>query len=147
MDFEKTMDYKKMMAFNNAMPFENEVDIERIKAIEKEIDDKTKPLMLFGKDIKKIPCFRNSMLYGAYSAVGFGVIAFMFTSCPIRSTQYALASCTAVSLIYSCFCRYDHVRQKYAVNDLRAMLEQNTQIRSLEVDEAAFEQKNEIVDI
>ncbi|KAH0953385.1 hypothetical protein HN011_004925 [Eciton burchellii] len=131
------------------MPFENEINIERIKAIEKEIDEKAKPTMLFGRDIKKIPCFKDSMLYGIYSAVGFGVVSFMFTSCPLRSTQYALASCTAVSLIYSCFCRYDHARQKYAVNDLKAILAQNAgnKITNLEVGGAASEQKSEILDI
>lgn len=37
-------------------------------------------LVLFGRDVSKIPCFRNSFLTGIYGGVGCGIASFLATS-------------------------------------------------------------------
>lgn len=85
-------------------------------------DDQSKSVMLFGRDIRKIPCFKNSMLYGIYSGFATGLATFMFTSRIPLSTSMALGSYMGVSLVYWCFCRYDYVMKKYEMNDIQYVL-------------------------
>ncbi|XP_067204076.1 cytochrome c oxidase assembly protein COX20, mitochondrial [Linepithema humile] len=85
-------------------------------------NDQYKAVMLFGRDIRKIPCFKNSMLYGIYSGFATGLATFMFTSRIPLSTSMALGSYMGVSMVYWCFCRYNYVMQKYEMNDIQYVL-------------------------
>ncbi|XP_011686105.1 PREDICTED: cytochrome c oxidase protein 20 homolog [Wasmannia auropunctata] len=85
-------------------------------------DDQSKAVMLFGRDIRKIPCFKHSMLNGIYSGLGAGLATFMFTSRTKLSTNVALGSYMGVVVVYWCYCRYNYVMQKYAMQDLQIVL-------------------------
>lgn len=38
-----------------------------------QIDEERKHLVIFGRDVSEIPCFRNSFLYGIGSGIGTGL--------------------------------------------------------------------------
>ncbi|XP_072762462.1 cytochrome c oxidase assembly protein COX20, mitochondrial-like [Anoplolepis gracilipes] len=110
------------------------------------VDDPSKAVMLFGRDIRKIPCFKSSMLYGIYSGFATGLATFMFTSRIKLSTNMALGSYMGVSVVYWCYCRYDHVMQKYAVNDIQNMIRNRSASIQKEDNEAFQEQQGKLVD-
>jgi len=37
-------------------------------------------VMIFGRDVSKIPCFKESFLYGLLGGIGCGLVTFMATS-------------------------------------------------------------------
>lgn len=96
-------------------------------------EDESKAVMLFGRDIRKIPCFKNSMLYGIYSGFASGLATFMFTSRAPLSTSMALGSFMGVSVVYWCFCRYEHVMQKYELSDMQYILRNRSGISAEDV--------------
>ncbi|XP_011869856.1 PREDICTED: cytochrome c oxidase protein 20 homolog [Vollenhovia emeryi] len=96
-----------------------------------EEDDQSKAVVLFGRDIRKIPCFKQSMLYGIYGGVAAGLATFMFTSRARLSTNVAMGSYMSVVLVYWCCCRYNYVVQKNALQDLQTIVRQ-TSASSLE---------------
>lgn len=108
--------------------------------------DQSKPVMLFGRDIRKIPCFKRSMLYGIYSGLATGLVTFMLTSRVKFSTNMALGSYMGVSVVYWCYCRYDHVMQKYALNDIQYIMRHRSMGVNEEVDEAFQQQQKKLVD-
>lgn len=89
-------------------------------------NDESKAVMLFGRDIRKIPCFKQSMLTGIYGGLAAGLATFMFTSRPKLSTNVALGSYMGIVVVYWCYCRYDYVKQKYALQDLQNILRQTS---------------------
>ncbi|XP_011171868.1 cytochrome c oxidase assembly protein COX20, mitochondrial isoform X3 [Solenopsis invicta] len=101
-------------------------------------DDQSKAVMLFGRDIRKIPCFKQSMLSGIYSGLAAGLATFMFTSRVKLSTNVALGSYMGVVVAYWCYCRYNYVMQKYAMQDLQNVLRQASGSRR-ELKEASHE--------
>lgn len=62
-------------------------------------------LMLFGRDVSKIPCFRNSFLYGIGGGFAGGLLTFMFTSRPQLSTHSAMGVFMCVTFGYWAQCR------------------------------------------
>ncbi|KAM0729095.1 Cytochrome c oxidase assembly protein COX20, mitochondrial [Formica fusca] len=104
-------------------------------------NDRSKAVMLFGRDISKIPCFKMSMLYGIYGGFATGLATFMFTSRVKLSTNMTLGSYMGISVVYWCFCRYDHVMQKYAMDDIKHLLRQKSISTEEEVNEAFQEQQ------
>lgn len=88
------------------------------------LDDQSKAVMLFGRDIRKIPCFKNSMLFGMYSSIATGLTAFMLTSRVRLATNVALGSYMCVSMGYWCFCRYTYIMNKYAITELQQAMQQ-----------------------
>ncbi|XP_039285385.1 cytochrome c oxidase assembly protein COX20, mitochondrial-like [Nilaparvata lugens] len=65
-----------------------------------------KPLMFFGRDVSKIPCFRNSFLYGLTSGLFGGLGYFMFTSKIPQSYRFGATTYLAVTIGYWLQCRY-----------------------------------------
>nr|CAD7202231.1 unnamed protein product [Timema douglasi] len=53
-----------------------------------EEEETKRKLILFGRDVSEIPCFRNSYLYGISSGIGMGLTYFMFTS-KVRMATHA----------------------------------------------------------
>lgn len=56
--------------------------------------------MFLGKDVSKIPCFRNSYLYGILGGFGMGLGHFMCTSRVLRSTHFGFGSFVVISSAY-----------------------------------------------
>lgn len=102
---------------------------------EKPLDDLSKPVMLFGRDIRTIPCFKNSVLYGIYSGFAGGLATFLFTSRVRLATNMALVSYGGVSLTYWCFCRYNYVKDKYAIAQVQQLMQTRNLEQFLEDDE------------
>lgn len=69
-------------------------------------EEDRKPLVIFGRDVTKIPCFRNSFLYGISSGIGGGLLAFLFTSRPKFAMHCAMATYFNVTVGYWFYCRY-----------------------------------------
>ncbi|KAL6431150.1 hypothetical protein ACFW04_007102 [Cataglyphis niger] len=109
-------------------------------------NNRSKTVMLFGRDISKIPCFKQSMLNGIYSGFATGLVTFMFTSRIKLSTNMALGSYMGVSVVYWCFCRYDYVMQKYAMDDIKHLLQKRSISTEEEVNEAFQDQQGKLVD-
>lgn len=86
--------------------------------------DESKAVILFGRDIRKIPCFKNTMLFSTYSGLAAGLATFMFTSRVKFATNVALGSYAAVAIGYWSFCRYTYVKNKYALTELQQMMQQ-----------------------
>lgn len=63
------------------------------------------PLILFGRDVSAIPCFRESFLYGIGSGVVIGLGAFMSTSKPRLATHVGVSSYIMITLSFWCYCR------------------------------------------
>lgn len=89
-------------------------------------DDQSKAVMLFGRDIRRIPCFKQSMLSGIYGGIAAGLVTFMFTSRAKLATNVALGSYMGVVVTYWCYCRYNYVVEKYALQDLQNCLRQKS---------------------
>lgn len=87
-----------------------------------DLNDPSKAIMLFGRDIRKIPCFKNSMLYGIYSGFTAGLATFMLTSRIQLATHVIVGSYMGVATVYWCFCRYTYVKNKYAITELQQMI-------------------------
>lgn len=109
-------------------------------------DDQSKAVMLFGRDIRKIPCFKQSMLSGIYGGLAAGLATFMFTSRIKLSTNVALGSYMSVAVVYWCYCRYNYVMQKYAMQDLQNILQPTSAGRAEEVKEAVHEHRKKLID-
>lgn len=62
-------------------------------------------LVIFGRDVSQIPCFRNSFLYGIGSGIGGGLLTFLFTSRPSVSLHSCMGIYTVVTLAYWTQCR------------------------------------------
>ncbi|XP_020282965.1 cytochrome c oxidase protein 20 homolog [Pseudomyrmex gracilis] len=88
------------------------------KNLEPEFDT-NKPVMLFGRDIRTIPCFKHSMLYGIYSGLAAGLVTFMATSRPMLATRMAVGSWMSVATVHMIWCRYTYTVQKYEMNNIR----------------------------
>ncbi|TGZ56777.1 cytochrome c oxidase assembly protein COX20, mitochondrial [Temnothorax longispinosus] len=100
-------------------------------------DDQSKAVMLFGRDIRKIPCFKQSMLSGIYGGLAAGLATFLFTSRVKLSTNVALGSYMGVVVVYWCYCRYNYVVQKHALQDLQNVLQRTSVSSTEEIKEVA----------
>lgn len=85
--------------------------------------DMNKPVMLFGRDIRTIPCFKYSMLYGIYSGLAAGLVTFMATSRPTLATKMAVGSWISVATVHMFYCRYTYTMQKYEINNVKLHLQ------------------------
>ncbi|XP_056645333.1 cytochrome c oxidase assembly protein COX20, mitochondrial [Diorhabda carinulata] len=81
-----------------------------------------KSLVLFGRDISKIPCFRNSLLYGIGGGLFCGLTRFMFTSQTLRSVNFSVYSFTVITLGYWFQCRYNYSKAKFEMMRLQELL-------------------------
>ncbi|KYQ51042.1 Protein FAM36A [Trachymyrmex zeteki] len=89
-------------------------------------EDESKAVMLFGRDIRKIPCFKHSMLFGIYSGLAAGLGTFMFTSRVKLSTNVALGSYMGVTVVYWFYCRYNYTMEKHEMQNLQNIIRQKS---------------------
>lgn len=78
--------------------------------------------MLFGRDVSKIPCFRNSVLYGIGGGLSCGLVRFMLTSHTLKSVNFSVYSFSLITLGYWIQCRYEYSKKKFEINKLQEML-------------------------
>ncbi|KAI4479321.1 hypothetical protein M0804_011106 [Polistes exclamans] len=76
-------------------------------------EEDRKEIILFGRNILEIPCFRNSFLYGISSGVGGGLLGFLFTSRPKFAMHCAMGTYFNVTIIYWFYCRYNRARDEF----------------------------------
>ncbi|XP_063923130.1 cytochrome c oxidase assembly protein COX20, mitochondrial [Zophobas morio] len=94
------------------------------KELEKPPPDKS--LIIFGRDVSKIPCFRNSFLYGIYGGLGLGLGHFMFKSRPLAACNFAVYSFCGVTLVYWIQCRYKYSQMKFQMLQMQELLRRQT---------------------
>lgn len=70
-------------------------------------------LVIFGRDISKIPCFRESFLYGIGTGIGFGLAAFVKTSKPMLAQHIGVGTFSLSTLLYWSYCRYRWSQQRF----------------------------------
>ncbi|KAJ2950077.1 hypothetical protein O0L34_g11417 [Tuta absoluta] len=77
-------------------------------------EEEEKPgMVIFGRDVSKIPCFRESFLYGIASGVGMGIGAFVKTSKPMLSQHVGFGTFCMSTLLYWSYCRYQWSKQRF----------------------------------
>lgn len=69
-------------------------------------------IVLFGRDLAQIPCFRESFFYGISSGIGVGLAAFIKTSKPMLSQHIGVGSAVTCVLGYWFVCRYQWSKSK-----------------------------------
>ncbi len=82
-------------------------------------------LILFGKDIGHIPCFRNSFLYGITSGFGAGIVTFALSSKVPTATKTGFYTYVGVTLLYWIQCRYNYSVLKFEYSQLQYALKES----------------------
>ncbi|XP_022900111.1 cytochrome c oxidase assembly protein COX20, mitochondrial [Onthophagus taurus] len=93
-----------------------------------------KAIILFGQDITKIPCFRNSFLYGISGGLGCGLMYFMFTSKPLMASHCAVASFGVITISYWAHCRYNYSKARFEMLRLQKLLQQHAMYEGTEAE-------------
>ncbi|XP_031624190.1 cytochrome c oxidase assembly protein COX20, mitochondrial [Contarinia nasturtii] len=83
--------------------------------LDDDVEDTPKSLTLFGRDLSKITCFRESFINGIIGGVAIGIGTFMRTSRPRQACNYAMGSYTMITLFYWSYCRYSYSKEKFFV--------------------------------
>lgn len=90
-------------------------------------DEEEAKLILFGRNVLKMPCFRQSILSGLGGGIGTGLLVFLFTSRP----KFAM-NCTVGSYALITIGVWFNCRLKYEQNK-RNMMETAYYIRQRNV--------------
>ncbi|KAL0831373.1 hypothetical protein ABMA28_002198 [Loxostege sticticalis] len=90
--------------------------------LEEEPEEEKKGIVFLGRDLSKIPCFRESFLYGIATGVGVGLATFLKTSKPMRSQHIGFGTFTMSTLIYWSYCRYQWSKQRFDAQLLQEAL-------------------------
>nr|CAI5869064.1 unnamed protein product [Callosobruchus analis] len=104
-------------------------------------------LVIFGRDIAKIPCARNSLLYGIGGGIAFGLARFMITSQPLKSTNFAVYSFSLVTMAYWTQCRYTYSKKKFEMMKLEELMRANVLLEGTEADKTLTGSESEPVDV
>lgn len=88
--------------------------------------------MIFGRDVAKIPCFRNSFLYGILGGIGSGLTYFLFTSKPKTATHFGFASYTVITIGFWIQCRYNYSKTKFEMARMQALLRHHAVLEGTE---------------
>lgn len=78
--------------------------------------------MIFGRDVSKIPCFRESFLNGIATGIGCGLAAFIKTSKPMLSQHIGVGMFSITTLVYWSYCRYQWSKQRFDAQLLQEAL-------------------------
>ncbi|XP_050078788.1 cytochrome c oxidase assembly protein COX20, mitochondrial [Anopheles maculipalpis] len=100
-------------------------------------------VIIFGRDVSTIPCFRNSFLYGISIGMGVGFLAFLKTSRPQLSTHIGFGTFMATTLGYWFPCRYNWSKQKFDAGQLQQALQQQAIYEGTEKEREKLEVKME----
>ncbi|XP_054263542.1 cytochrome c oxidase assembly protein COX20, mitochondrial [Macrosteles quadrilineatus] len=102
--------------------------------MDKENDETDNRIMLFGRDVSTIPCFRNSWLYGISSGIGSGLLYFLFTSKPKVATHFGFTSTMIVTGAYWVICRYQYEKQVEELKKIKDYVEKRVLIEGTEME-------------
>lgn len=98
-------------------------------------EGEAKPTLVFlGRDLLKIPCFRNTFLYSISSWVGVGLVTFLFTSRPQFSSHVGCGAFIAVSLGYYMQCRMNYENQKFQMSQIKHAMQRAVAMEGVEPD-------------
>ncbi|XP_068153063.1 cytochrome c oxidase assembly protein COX20, mitochondrial [Drosophila tropicalis] len=84
-----------------------------------DLEDQSKSFIIFGRDVAKIPCFRNSFLYGISGGIGIGLLTFLGTSRTHLSTHVGFGSFFCGTIAYWMTCRYQWSARRFEQQQLR----------------------------
>lgn len=103
--------------------------------------------MLFGRDVSKIPCFRNTLLYGISGGLGMGLGYFLFTSKVHSSCNFAVLSYFLIATGYWIHCRYEYSKAKFEMLRLQKLMRDQTMFEGTliekEIDKQLQSEKND----
>lgn len=104
-----------------------------------EEEDDRKSLIIFGRDVTKIPCFRKSFLFGITSGVVGGLATFMFTSKPTVSSHMSVATFVGATWTYWMYCRLTWSKEKLEAAKLQLLIEQHATFQGTPKEKEASE--------
>lgn len=73
---------------------------------------------MFGKNFWKVPCMRNSLLYGISGGIGVGLLSFLLTSKAKQATKHMFGGYFAISIGFYLYCR---TKLLFEMNNIREM--------------------------
>jgi len=85
-------------------------------------DEDHKAFMFLGKDVSKIPCFRDSYLYGIIGGFTMGIGYFLFTSRTSRATHVGAGSFVLITTGFWAFCRYNYSVTEKQIESLKTII-------------------------
>ncbi|XP_063987205.1 cytochrome c oxidase assembly protein COX20, mitochondrial [Diachasmimorpha longicaudata] len=92
-------------------------------------------LVLFGRDMTKIPCFKQSFINGILSGVGAGILVFMFTSKPKLASHSMVGTFGVVTLGYFGVCRYQYAHEQLMIAKMQGLMREAKITEGLEHEE------------
>ncbi|KDR17422.1 cytochrome c oxidase protein 20 homolog [Zootermopsis nevadensis] len=111
----------------------------------KETDDvEKKSVIIFGRDVSTIPCFRNSFLYGIESGFVGGLTYFLFTSNTRVATHVGFTSFVIVTMSYWFHCRWQWSKEKFTHGQLQAVMKKHAMYEGTDYD---LTHKGEVRDV
>ncbi|GAB0094387.1 Cytochrome c oxidase assembly protein COX20, mitochondrial [Sergentomyia squamirostris] len=84
-----------------------------------------KSLVIFGRDISQIPCFRSSFLYGISGGIAGGFATFLFTSRTRLSSHVGMATFCFTTLAYWTQCRYNWSKTNFEYKQLKRGMQEH----------------------
>ncbi|XP_038214885.1 cytochrome c oxidase assembly protein COX20, mitochondrial [Zerene cesonia] len=93
-----------------------------VKSMLEEDEEEKQGLVLFGRDLSKIPCFRESFLTGIATGIGIGFASFMKTSKPLLSQHVGVGAFATTTLVYWSYCRWQWSQQRFDAQMLQEAL-------------------------
>jgi len=94
-------------------------------SLEKDEELLKRELVVFGKDLGSIPCFRNSFLYGITGGFGTGILTFALSSKVPTATKVGFYSYVGITLLYWIHCRYHYSLTKFKYTQLQYALKES----------------------
>ncbi|XP_066943159.1 cytochrome c oxidase assembly protein COX20, mitochondrial [Macrobrachium rosenbergii] len=85
--------------------------------------EEVKSTSVFGRDLSKIPCFRNTFLYSISSGIGSGLAYFMLTSKTRQASHVGVGAYCVVTLGYWTYCRYNYSKEKFEMGLVQSALQ------------------------
>lgn len=103
-----------------------------ISVMDKDSEEPHKGIIVFGRDLTKIPCFRNTFLYSISSYFGVSLLTFLFTSRPTFSSHCGFASFVAVTFGYYTNCTINYTKQKFEYGQLQGAWQKYATLEGIE---------------
>uniref|UniRef100_U5ESX7 Cytochrome c oxidase assembly protein COX20, mitochondrial n=1 Tax=Corethrella appendiculata TaxID=1370023 RepID=U5ESX7_9DIPT len=85
-------------------------------------EEEDKSVYLYGRDVTKIPCFKDSFFYGISTGIAVGFLAFMKTSRPQLATHIGFGTFFATTVGYWFPCRYNWSKRKFDFAKIQAIM-------------------------
>ncbi|XP_073967709.1 cytochrome c oxidase assembly factor COX20 lethal (3) 87Df [Bombus fervidus] len=84
------------------------------------------PFTIFGEPIIKTHCQRNAMISAISGGMVGGLIAFLFTSNPRRSTQIGVITYGVIGITGALYCTYDEIQSRSERREFRKLMYMET---------------------